>query len=282
MDIGRFFIGTSGWAYRSWHGDFYPREVKAADELRYLAGRTTATEINASFYRLQRPESYRRWRDATPAEHVFAVKGSRYVTHLKQLREPRTALANLLASGVLQLGPKLGVMLWQLPAILPFDDRVADFLSALPRTLGEAAALAAEHDERLTEDRVAIPHRSGADPQEGLRHALEPRHPSFGSAEAAAALAENGVALVWSDSPGSWPTWERDTAPFRYVRLHGHSRLYTSRYSDRSLDAWAERCRAWSAAGEDVHVYFDNDANGHAPHDAARLLGRLTPLERTA
>jgi uncharacterized protein YecE (DUF72 family) len=173
-------------------------------------------------------------------------------------------------------------MLWQLPAILPFDDRVTDFLDVLPRTFAEAAALAAGHDERLPADRVAIPDGADADPRAGLRHALEPRHPSFGSAEAAAALTDRGIALVWSDSPGSWPAWDRDTAPFRYVRLHGHSRLYTSRYADRSLDAWAERCRTWAAAGEDVHVYFDNDANGHAPHDAARLLGRLAHLERTA
>lgn len=279
MNHGRYLIGTSGWSYRPWHGDFYPTGLKNTDELRYLSGRTTSTEINASFYRLQRPESYRRWRDATPADHVFAVKGSRYVTHLKQLREPRMALANLLASGVLELGPKLGVLLWQLPATLGFDDRVLRFLDALPRTLGDAAALAAEHDERLGGDRVAIPATVGGVP---LRHALEPRHPSFGSEEAVAALAENGVALVWSDSPGIWPAWDRDTAPFRYVRLHGHSRLYASRYSDRSLDLWAERCRSWAGAGEDVHVYFDNDARGHAPYDALRLLGRLDRMSESA
>ena len=138
---------------------------------------------------------------------------------------------------------KLGVLLWQLPASLPFDEGlVTAFLQALPPA---------------------------------LRHALEPRHPSWSSDAAAELLSTYRVAMVYSDSPATWPAFERDTADFRYVRLHGHSDLYASRYSRRSLDRWAERCRAWSDQGQDVHVYFDNDARGHAPHDAARLLALL-------
>jgi uncharacterized protein YecE (DUF72 family) len=240
---GRALVGTSGWSYKSWHGDFYPEGTSRKDELGYLSRRLTSSEINATFYRLQKPESYQRWYAATPPDHVFAVKGSRYLTHLKQLKDPEPGLATLLASGLAALGDKLGVMLWQLPRTLPFDrDRVETFLRALPTR---------------------------------TRHAVEPRHPSWAVDEAAELLARYRVATVYSDSPGSWPAFDRDTADFRYVRLHGHCELYTSRYGDGLLDRWAERCTRWMAAGQDVHVYFDNDARGHAPHDAVRLLDRL-------
>jgi len=243
MTRGRVLIGTSGWSYRSWHGDFYPEDLPRKGELEYLSSQVTSTEINASFYRLQQPPSYRRWREATPGDHVFAVKGSRYLTHIKRLREPGPALEKLFSSGVLELGDKLGVLLWQLPQDLGFDRTlVREFLDALPRS---------------------------------HRHALEPRHPSWNTDEAAALLAEYRVATVYSDSPGRWPAVDRDTALFRYVRLHGHSDLYASRYSGHSLDDWARRCCSWTERGQDVHLYFDNDALGHAPHDAVRLLDRL-------
>ncbi|MFL6107794.1 MAG: DUF72 domain-containing protein [Marmoricola sp.] len=250
MSRGRALIGTSGWSYKSWHGDFYPEGTSRKEELGYLASRVTSSEINASFYRLQKPESYQRWYDETPSDHVFAVKGSRFLTHLKQLRDPEPGLAKLLDSGIAALGDKLGVMLWQLPRTLSFDEpRVERFLKALPAT---------------------------------TRHALEPRHPSWGAVRATDLLAAYGVATVYSDSPGAWPALDRDTADFRYVRLHGHCELYTSRYGDGLLDRWAERCDTWMRAGQDVHVYFDNDAHGHAPHDAVRLLQRLgvEPAER--
>ena len=108
-----------------------------------------------------------------------------------------------------------------------------------------------------------------------MRHALEPRHPSFGEPAAVRLLGDHGVALVLSDSPGSWPRLDEDTADFRYVRLHGHTELYASGYAPASLDRWADRVRGWRAAGQDSYVYFDNDARGRAPHDAVALLGRL-------
>ena len=272
---GHVLIGTSGWAYDSWRGDFYPDVLRQDDELAYLARRTTATEVNATFYRLQRPSTFRRWRDALPAGHRVAIKGSRYLTHMKQLRDPEAGLANLLASGVLALSDHLDVVLWQLPARMKYDEeRIGRFLDALPRTMGAAARLAAEHEAPAPGEENAV--LAVAHPRARLRHALEPRHRSFDTTEAADLLAAHDVAMVCSDSPGSWPAFDRDTASFRYVRLHGHSDLYASRYSDRSLDRWAERCGQWTDAGQDVHVYFDNDARGHAPHDALRLLDRLT------
>lgn len=271
--MSRLLVGTSGWSYASWRGDFYPDGLRQRDELAYLSARTTGTEVNASFYRLQRPTSYAAWRDATPADHAFAVKGSRFLTHMQQLRNPEAGLANLLASGVLALGTRLDVLLWQLPARMRFEpSRLEPFLAALPRTAGAAARLAARHDDRIAPERTLL---ETDHPDHPLRHALEPRHPSFSSDEAASLLREHDVALVHSDSPGRWPAFDRDTASFRYVRLHGHSELYASRYADRTLDAWAEHCRAWLATGQDVHVYFDNDARGHAPWDAVRLLERV-------
>ncbi len=185
-----------------------------------------------------------------------------------------TPLANFLASGVLALGPKLGPLLWQLPATLPFDAGVlGDFLALLPRTTTEAAALAQRHDGKLAGDRV----HATTDADRRLRHALEFRSESFCTDEAFALLREHGVACVLADTAGRWPRADVDTADFRYVRLHGDSELYTSGYSDAALDAWADRCRAWSEAGQDAFVYFDNDAKGFAPHDAESLLARLRP-----
>lgn len=273
MPTGRFLVGTSGWSYRSWHGDFYPDGLTQSEELRHLSAHTTATEVNATFYRLQQPSSFRRWGEEVPEGHVFAVKGSRYITHMKQLRDPRPALGNFLASGLLALGDRLDVVLWQLPARTVFRPEVLEpFLETLPRTMGEAAQLAAEHDERIGGDAVLL---ETAVPDAPLRHALEPRHTSFRAAEAVALLLHHDVATVYSDSPESWPVLDLDTASFRYVRLHGHDELYRSRYSDKELAAWADRCRGWAAAGQDVHVYLDNDGYGHAPHDAVRLLRML-------
>lgn len=279
MPTGRFLVGTSGWSYRPWHGDFYPADLTQADELRYLAARTTATEVNATFYRLQQASSFRRWVCEVPDDHRFAVKGSRYITHMKQLRDPRAGLANFLASGVLALGDRLDVLLWQLPARFTFrPEVVAGFLEALPRTAGEAAALAAEHDERIDATTAVV---EAPTPETPLRHAVEPRHSSFDTPQAAALLAEHDVAMVHSDSPGSWPALDHDTASFRYVRLHGHSELYRSRYSGRLLASWADRCQQWASDGQDVHVYLDNDGRGHAPYDALRLLEMLG-VERAA
>ncbi|MGO4599168.1 DUF72 domain-containing protein [Terrabacter sp. 2RAF25] len=268
----RALVGVSGWRYPSWRGDFYPKGLPQRLELTYAAERMTSIEVNGSFYSLQRPSSYAAWRAAAPPDVVFAVKGGRFITHLKALRDVETPLANFFASGVLALGAQLGPILWQLPERLHFDhDRLASFFELLPTTTGAAAALAANHDDKVKEDRslttteVDVP----------LRHALEPRHESFDSDEARGLCAEHGIAMVVADSAGRWPVMHDATSDFRYVRLHGETELYASGYSDESLDRWAQTCIEWLGEGHDVHVYFDNDARGHAPHDALRLLARL-------
>lgn len=269
---GTIRVGCSGWSYRGWRGDFYPAGLRQRDELAYLAGCTTAVELNGSFYSLQRPTSYVAWRDATPEGFRICVKGGRFLTHLKRLREPRQALANFLASGVLALGDRTGPVLWQLPADLALDpDLVGAFLEGLPRTTAEAARLAEEHDAKVPEDRAL----TSVEEDRPLQHVLEPRHPSFGTPPGLALLRAHDVGLVVSDGAGRWPMFTDVTSDVVYVRLHGDTDLYAARYGDDALDRWAARCQGWAAEGRDVYVFLDNDARGHAPHDAVRLLERL-------
>jgi uncharacterized protein YecE (DUF72 family) len=269
--MARAYVGISGWRYARWRGDFYPRGLRQADELAYAASRLDSVEINGSFYSLQRPSSWARWRDAVPDDFVFAVKGPRFVTHMKRLREVDEALANFFASGVLALGPRLGPIVWQTPADLSYDPGIVDrFLDLLHRSAEGALELARRRHERMRgREYLQI------DADRPLRHAFEPRHPSFDSAEFAAAAAAREVAIVVADSAGTWPVIDRVTEGFVYARLHGDTELYASGYADAALDDWADWTRRHLAAGRDAYVYFDNDAKGFAPFDAMRLAERL-------
>jgi uncharacterized protein YecE (DUF72 family) len=278
--IAEIRIGTSGWRYPPWRGDFYPPGLAQRRELEYLSRRLNAVELNGSFYSLQRPERFRTWFDETPSDFLFAVKGGRFITHMKQLRDVETSLANFYASGVLALGAKLGPFLWQLPPRLTFDpDRLANFFALLPRTTTAAAELAAKHDDKLKAKPYLEPGK-----RRPLRHALEVRHPSFAEPAAKELLREHGIALVVADTAGKWPFLEDQTADFAYVRLHGAEELYVSGYSDQALREWADKIRTWHDDGRrDVHVYFDNDAKVEAPRNAqtlAALLG-IEPSNRT-
>lgn len=265
-------VGVSGWTYAPWRGDFYPDGLAQRRELAYTAERLTSIEINGSFYSLQRPSSWAKWRAEVPDAFVFAVKGGRFITHMKRLRDIEQPLANFFAQGVLALGEALGPILWQLPANLPYDaDLMAGFFDLLPRTTGEAAELATRHDDRLSGDRLW----SGEVEDRPLVHALEPRHHGFAAEEALAQIADAGVALVVADSAGKFPRFEQAIGPVVYARLHGDVELYASGYDDRALDRWAEKLRVWTADGRDGYVYFDNDMKGYAPHDAMRLIQRL-------
>ncbi len=270
--MARVRVGISGWTYAGWRGDFYPRGLVQKKELAYASERLTSIEINGSFYSLQRPTSYAAWREQTPDDFVFAVKGGRFITHLKKLAGVETALANFFASGVLALGPKLGPILWQLPPNLGFDPaRLGAFFDLLPRTTLDAAALAKEHDAKVPDDRAL----TVAEVDQPIRHALEVRHHSFSTPETVDLLRAHDIAFVVADTAGRWPLVEQMTSDFMYVRLHGDVELYTSGYGPESLDRWAGKIRAWSDAGQDVFVYFDNDVKGYAPHDAMALLSRV-------
>ncbi|MEA9711761.1 DUF72 domain-containing protein [Xanthomonas campestris] len=282
-------IGISGWRYARWRGTFYPTGLAQRRELAYAGRCFPSVEINGSFYSLQRPESYQSWHDETPDDFVFAVKGPRFVTHMKRLRDCEQALANFFASGMLRLGPKLGPILWQLPPTLRFDDAVLDaFLSSLPRDTEAALALARKRDTTLMHGRTAL----SIDRKRPLRHALEMRHPSFCDPSCMKLLRKHKVGVVVADTAGKFPYLEDVTADFVYLRLHGDAQLYASGYSDHALDHWGERIAAWAAGGEpsdaqrvgpraskrarrDVYCYFDNDMKVHAPFDARGLMQRL-------
>ncbi|RPI59543.1 MAG: DUF72 domain-containing protein [Lysobacterales bacterium] len=284
----RAWIGISGWRYAPWRGEFYPPGLRERDELGFAAERFPTIELNGSFYSLQRPEYYARWYEQVPRDFVFAIKGSRYITHMLRLRGVETALANFFASGVLVLEHKLGPLLWQLPPTLPLDEQqLEEFLGLLPRTTKEAAKLARRHDERVN-GRAHLRARSDLK----LRHALEVRHPSFATPKLVELLRKQGVALVVADTAGRWPFLEDVTADFVYVRLHGDVKLYESGYTDAALERWAERIRAWRDGREppspklvaapprrakrrDVYVYFDNDIKVHAPYDAMNLAAKV-------
>lgn len=246
-------------------------------------------ELNGSFYSLQRPESYQAWHDETPDDFVFAVKGSRYITHMLRLKDVRIPLANFLASGLFALRSKLGPILWQFPPNLPYDpERLEAFLSLLPGDTRAALALARAHDERL-EGRTWLKPPA----RRRMRHAVEVRHRSFIDPGFIAMLRRYKIALVVADTAGRWPLIEDLTADFVYLRLHGDKELYASGYEDAALDRWAERIDAWRRgrqvndarraspqpaprrARRDVFCYFDNDIKVHAPYDAAHLATRL-------
>src|SRR5581483_1124578 len=264
-------IGTSGWLYPPWRGVFYPRGLPHRRELEYLSSRLNSVEINGTFYSLQRPTSFQAWYEQTPPDFTFAVKGARFITHMKKLNDVATPLANFFASGVLALGEKLGPVLWQLPPTLGFDpERLTAFFAQLPRSTGEAAWLARRHDERLTDRSFTT-----ALVDQPLRHALEIRHKSFTSPTFPDLLREHAISLVVADTAGRWPLLREITSDLVYVRLHGDVELYTSGYTDAALDRWAAEIRQWLAAGLDVQVHFDNDVKVHAPYDAIHLADRL-------
>jgi uncharacterized protein YecE (DUF72 family) len=287
----RVRVGISGWTYPPWRGVFYPAGLPQHRELAYAGRHFSSIEINGTFYSMQRPECFRSWAADAPADFAFAVKGGRFITHMKKLKDVEVPLANFFASGVLALGDKLGPILWQLAPRFRFDEaRLAGFLDLLPHDTEEAARLAQNHDARVAGRALCE-----TDRRRPLRHAIEVRHESFRDPRFVDLLRRNGVALVVSDGGAGWPLYEDVTADFVYLRLHGAEELYASGYDGPALDFWAARIAAWAAGGEpgdarradpatsaprtpagrDVYVYFDNDAKIRAPFDAAALMRRL-------
>ncbi|HEX9104426.1 MAG TPA: DUF72 domain-containing protein, partial [Polyangia bacterium] len=186
MRRGRVFVGTSGWIYPHWNGRFYPAGLPGKRQLAFMASQLPTVEVNGTFYRLSRPDCFAAWRAETPDDFVFAVKGSRYLTHMLKLEAPKAPLANFFAQGVLLLGKKLGPILWQLPPTLAFDAaRARAFFALLPRDLAAAERLARRHDHRL-DGRAAL--RAPDGHEHALRHALEIRHASW--------LAEDALRLL--------------------------------------------------------------------------------------
>jgi len=292
---GRVRIGISGWNYKGWRGKFYPPKLRQKDELSYAASQFPSIEINGTFYSLQRPSSFLTWVEQTPSDFEFAIKGSRFITHMLKLRGVEQALANFFASGPLALGPKLGPFLWQFPPQFAFNtDRFEEFFQLLPHTTTAAAELARRHDARLKHGAFTEPLSDRP-----LRHAVEIRHESFRSPDFMKLLRRYNIANVVADTV-EWPRLMDVTSDFVYCRLHGSEVLYTSGYSDIDLDLWATRIASWATgkdcdrnhpqnafactdpprrrAARDVYVYFDNDAKVYAPVDAQSLITKVNTL----
>jgi uncharacterized protein YecE (DUF72 family) len=234
----RCWIGTSGWSYRHWIEPFYPRGItKGIDQLRFYAERFDTVEVNGTFYRLIEVETFRRWRAATPPGFVFACKGSRFITHMKRLKDPEQGVARFFER-VEALEDKLGPIVFQLPGrFKPDRERLAKFLDALPG---------------------------------GRRYAFEFRDPAWFQPEVLELLARRNVALCLYEFAGQEAPLEV-TADFVYIRLHGPEGPYQGSYSDDALRTWAKRIAAWAKQGLDVYCYFDNDDRGFAPKNALRL-----------
>jgi len=289
----RFHIGISGWTYAPWRGVFYPEELPHREELDFASRQFSTIEINGTHYSLQRPESFQRWRDATPEGFIFSVKASRYITHLRRLREIEAPLANFLASGLLALREKLGPILWQFPPSFRFDaERMENFFAMLPHDTEAAAKVARRHDEWMKE-RAFVE----VDERRPMRHCIEVRHESFMAPEFFELLRRHDIAFVFADTAGKWPYAEDLTSDFVYARLHGDEQIYVSGYTEHALQDWAARLRAWAKGHaregtklvtehesrkiHDLYVYFDNDVKVKAPENARRLAKVLNAEPET-
>jgi uncharacterized protein YecE (DUF72 family) len=233
-------IGTSGWVYPHWRGRFYPTDLKPSDWLVFYAHHFDTVEVNNSFYRLPSHNTFAHWAMQTPSDFRFAVKASRFITHMKKLRDVGDALRRFFAS-VDGLGEKLAIVLWQLPPNLKADaERLDEFLRQLPRHCA---------------------------------HAVEFRHPSWWQdGKVRRVLEQRGVAHCVPIAP-PFPKALADivTAPLVYLRFHGWDGLYAGCFPDDELFWWAERIASWQRDGLAVFAYFNNDANAFAIQNAKQL-----------
>ena len=260
---GRIRVGVGGLTFEPWRGVFYPKGLPHARELEYAARHLTSIEINGTFYRTQKPATFRAWRDEAPDDFVYAVKAPRYATHRRVLAEAGDSITRFLDSGLLEMGPKLGPLLWQLMPTAKFDaDDMARFLDLLP----------AEHGGQR------------------LRHAVEVRHESFACAEFVRLLRERNVAVVTVASDKHTPVNDV-TADFVYTRIEHAQEKLAEGYPPAELDAWADRLRAWAAGGapkdlktiekaaaaqpRDVFAYFISAAKVRNPAAAMAVIARL-------
>jgi uncharacterized protein YecE (DUF72 family) len=263
---GRIYVGIGGWNYEPWRGVFYPEGLAQAKELAYAASRLTSIEINATFYGSQKPESFRKWAATVPDGFVFSVKGPRFATNRRVLAEAGDSIKRFLDSGVLELGDRLGPLLWQFAPTKKFD--AADFgkfLELLPR----------EADGRR------------------VRHVVEVRNASFWTPEFVTLVRGFNVPVVFTDH-GTYPSLADVTGDFIYARLQRGEDSIPTAYPPKALDAWAGRLQAWAqgkmpgdlprvdpawapqkAASRDVFAYIIHEGKVRAPAAAMALIARL-------
>lgn len=236
--MSQLYIGTSGWNYQQWQDGFYAG-IARKNRLKFYAEQLPAVEINGTFYRLQTPGTFKKWAEETPADFRFAIKANRYLTHHKKLVDPAASVM-IEKNHAEALKEKLAVVLWQLPGLVKKDRvKLQRFIAALLQW-------------------------------QEVRHTVEFRHCSWFDDETARYLSEAGIAVCLSDAD-AWPLWDRVTTDLVYIRLHGHTQTYVSSYSTPELEHWTERIEHWLKQDKQVHVYFDNTAQGAAPHNALEL-----------
>jgi uncharacterized protein YecE (DUF72 family) len=229
------YIGTSGWNYEHWKEIFYPPDCPKSKWLEFYAQHYGTVELNASFYRLPKPQTFDNWRTRTPDNFLWTVKANKYITHIKRIQDIEEPLGRFFGSVEL-LKEKLGPILFQLPPSLSFSEEV---LSRFCRQL-----------------------------KENYLYALEVRHASWAQKKAIDILRDHNIALCISDTAGRYPYIEENTATFNYIRLHGSEKLYVSEYTEEELNECARKIRNWS---KDAYLYFDNDYGGYAIKNAKRL-----------
>jgi uncharacterized protein YecE (DUF72 family) len=265
---GAIRVGVGGWSYEPWRETFYPRDVPKKRELEYASRQLTMIEVNATFYRLQKPSVFAGWRDQTPEDFVFAVKAPRYATTRPTLAEAGPAIERFVESGLTELGARLGPLLWQLaPTKRYARDEIETFLALLPREIGGRRA----------------------------RHVIEPRHESFAAAPFIEQLRRHQMSAVFADSD-EYPSIADVTSDFVYARLMRSEAVIETGYAAADLDAFAAMAAAWSRGEEpkglphlatgsmqarprDVYVLFINGAKERAPAAARALLTRLQNKE---
>jgi uncharacterized protein YecE (DUF72 family) len=244
-------VGIGGWNFEPWRGVFYPPGLPQARELEHASRHVSSIEINGTFYRTPSRESFQRWAAETPDDFVFSLKAPRFAVNRRVLAEAGDSIARFFASGVTELGAKLGPILWQLAATKKFDpDDLDKFLALLP------------------------PEVDGV----RMRHALEVRHASFVTPEFAALAAAHRVAIVFADSD-TYPAIADVTGDFIYARLQRTVDDEETGYAAADLDRWAAQARAWekAAPGGEVFVYMISGAKVRNPAAAMALLERLNP-----
>lgn len=233
--MAKVFIGTSGFSYPHWKTVFYPPELHQSEWLRYYAKYFDTVELNVSFYRLPQKKTFESWRKTAGLDFVFAVKGSRFITHVKRLKDCREPVRLFFKEAVGLGEPEKAVILWQLPPRWQVNaERLDLFLKILPSD---------------------------------YRHAFEFRDDSWLNSQVFALLSKSQVAVVFQDFSG-WPITDRVTADFVYLRFHGRDKLYSSNYSKKELEGWAKKIRGWKKRGLAVYAYFNNDAMGYAVENA--------------
>lgn len=249
--MARLLIGTSGWSYKHWQGLFYPQDLRSREWFSYYKEHFNTVEINNTFYHLPSEKTFRNWREQAPEGFIYAVKASRYITHMKRLRDPQLTLEKFI-SRVRLLGGSLGPILYQLPPRWQPDlERLRGFIEALPRD---------------------------------LIHIFEFRDPRWLSQSVFDLLEERNLGFCIISLP-HFECPRRVTSDVVYIRLHGSRSLYASRYSQRELEGWARYVVPLLEEGRDVYVYFNNDAFAYAVENAKELrhiIEEMVPLEERA